>query len=742
MGTRLTAAGLWSHWPRWPVTLSAVGVVVAGGAAAVAQWPHAWWWLLVLTAAAAAALPPAAGVLTQGLQRRQEVARTARAGLQQTTGADGGALPAVRDADLQSRVHRAVLAVPYIHRDAETAVAGYLRAGRPVLLIGPSMVGKTRLAAQVIATEFASWPVAIPDSKTALTDLDAKDVTLRQTVIWLDDLDRLLGAGGITDGTLRRLAADNVIIGTIRAAAYERFLPADPLKPPEWDVLSIFEHVFISRELSPGEQQQLVAAVTDPKIRDRISAVGLGEYVGAAEQVAEVLKLGAAGVDRIGYALVLGAADWRRCGLARPVPRPLLPALAAPHLDPASPDTLTNQDAFTVGLAWATRDINPSVSLLRPAGSEGYTVYDYALDLISRQTAPVPESTWALVIAEAGPLELIDIGMAAFVTYQRADTAAEAWHRAVSSGQTDAVPLGTLDLGYLREQAGDAVAAEAAYREAAASKHRDVVPRALLNLANLLNKQGDVDGSEKAFEQAMAAGNADVAAAAARALGLARRARGDLDGAEDAFQQAIASRHVDEAPTALVNLAALREARGDFPGAADACRQAIKTGHSDMGPRAWFNLGVALDRQGDLKGAIAAYRAAGDSRHAEAAPVALVNLGNLLANVADLPGAAAAYREAAAYEHAEPVPNALLGLGNVLLSAGDLGGAEAAYRHAAASGDPSVRPKALVNLGHVLLRGKDPAGAETAYRQAMATGDAGALAGARAGLAKLGKPAG
>ena len=47
----------------------------------------------------------------------------------------------------------------------------------------------------------------IPDSKNALAELDAKDIALRGSVIWLDDIDRLIGADGITDGSLRRLAA-------------------------------------------------------------------------------------------------------------------------------------------------------------------------------------------------------------------------------------------------------------------------------------------------------------------------------------------------------------------------------------------------------------------------------------------------------------------------------------------------------------------------------------------------------
>jgi tetratricopeptide (TPR) repeat protein len=44
-----------------------------------------------------------------------------------------------------------------------------------------------------------------------------------------------------------------VIIGTIRALVYDTYQPTDRLRPPEWDVLSTFERVFISRDLSPAE---------------------------------------------------------------------------------------------------------------------------------------------------------------------------------------------------------------------------------------------------------------------------------------------------------------------------------------------------------------------------------------------------------------------------------------------------------------------------------------------------------
>ena len=232
--------GLRSRWPRWPVTFAVVGVIIAGGAAAVAKWPHAWWWLIVVMAVAVAVMPPALAALSQGSQRQREVEKAARA--VGATGTSRRKLPAAGTADLEARVHQTVLPIPYIHRDEEDTIRAHLGARRPVLLIGSSMVGKTKIAAQVITTDFASWPVAIPDSKTALADLDAKDVTLQDTVIWLDDIDRLIGAGGITDGALRRLAAaGNVIVGTVRARAYDQLRPSDQLRLPEWDVLCVFE---------------------------------------------------------------------------------------------------------------------------------------------------------------------------------------------------------------------------------------------------------------------------------------------------------------------------------------------------------------------------------------------------------------------------------------------------------------------------------------------------------------------
>lgn len=230
-------------------------MAVSAGAAAVRFDPNAWWWVSLIAVVIAAGAPPMTSVLAKSRERRSDTAKAARQALQGTIGSGGDILPLASDADLEMRVHRAVLALPYIRRDAEEHVVRLLNAGQPVLLVGSSMVGKTRLAAAVIRENFATRRVVIPDTREALASMDAADVALRETVIFLDDLNRLVGAGGITDGALQRLAAgNNVVIGTIRATEYDRYQPTDQVRPPEWDVIHVFERVFLNRELSNAEQ--------------------------------------------------------------------------------------------------------------------------------------------------------------------------------------------------------------------------------------------------------------------------------------------------------------------------------------------------------------------------------------------------------------------------------------------------------------------------------------------------------
>lgn len=696
-------AGLRPRWPRWPFTLAVVGVIIAGGAAAVVVWPHAWWWLVVVMAAAAVVVQPALAALRQIAQRRREVGRAARTGLQGITGASGSQLPSAGAADLEARVHQTVLPIPYIHRDEEDAIRSHLAGGRPVLLIGSSMVGKTKMAARIIAEEFTSWPVAIPDSSTALADLNRQNVTLRGSVIWLDDIDRLIGAGGITDGALRQLsAAGNILVGTIRAHAYDAFRPSDRLRLPEWDVLSVFEHIFISRDLSEREKALLVAAVDDPDIRERIETVGLGEYVGAAGQIAEALKLGAAGTDCLGYALVLAAADWRRCGMTRPIPASALTPLAMPHLDHRGQTRLANHDAFSAGMAWATNEINPHVSLLVPAGTDLYFVYDYALDLISAQDIPIPESSWLVIMDYADVFELGIIGFTAH-SYHNTQIAIHAWRKVASSGHRYVAPWIAINLGALLSGQGDIEGAKDAYRKAINSGHPDAVPKVMYNLGVLLSDQGDIEGAKDAYRKTIDSGHPQMTPMAIFNLGVLLSKQGDIEGAKDAYRKAIDSGDGDIAPRAASNLGLLLERHGDIEGAIEAYRKAIDSGHPEMTPKVGVSLGPLLSDQGDIEGAIDAYRKAIDSADDDIAAEAAVSLGLLLSDQGDIEGAIDVYRKTTDSGHPDAAPAAAHNLGVLLSNQGDIEGAKDAYRKAIDSGHAKIAPWAAEKL-KVLLK--------------------------------------
>ena len=142
---------------RWRLTrlgLVVSAVAVAAGTAAVVAWPHAWPWAVAVAGAIVAGAPAVLSGLSAAQRRRTAAAKAVRQGLQGTAGFAGDVLPVAAEADLDAHVHRAVLEIPYIPRDAGDEAGGHLTGGRPVLLVGPSMVGKTKMAAMLIRDKF------------------------------------------------------------------------------------------------------------------------------------------------------------------------------------------------------------------------------------------------------------------------------------------------------------------------------------------------------------------------------------------------------------------------------------------------------------------------------------------------------------------------------------------------------------------------------------------------------------
>jgi hypothetical protein len=185
----------------WWLLAAAVLFAVLWAIAQVLAWPL---WARVTLAGLAAA----AALVVPELRARFKQDDTRAALVSQAVTVPGGParLPLVREAGLaQLRVHTAQVQVPYVQRDAEQIVAETLGPGRAVLLVGHSMAGKTRLAAQVVQQRIPDAALLVPESSQALRDLVGEGLDPAGVVVWLDDLERFLGPDGLTLGLLTRL---------------------------------------------------------------------------------------------------------------------------------------------------------------------------------------------------------------------------------------------------------------------------------------------------------------------------------------------------------------------------------------------------------------------------------------------------------------------------------------------------------------------------------------------------------
>lgn len=584
------------------VTAAVACVLVAVCAALVARWPHAWLWVVttfvVITAITSNQLPKISDVLAT----RAQSSRIARGSLQGTSGHRDAALPTVEGNELEVRVHRAVIEIPYIRRDKEKAVQDLLIAGRPVLVVGSSMVGKTKMTTAVVRDLFPGKRLVVPDSVGVLAALDNADISIRDAVVWLDDIDRLIGPGGVTDGALRRIAANNVVIATIRSGEYDRYQPTAQLRTPAWDVISVFEKVFIERSLTVRERERLSDAIVEPEVRSRIERVGLGEYVGAADRISDALLVGPS-VSPIGYALVLGAADWRRSGMRRPIPVPLLRDLAMAHLDDRGRMDITDPQVFDTGLTWAKRDINPTVALLSQVTPDSFEIFDYALDLISSLGQPIPDATWRLLIDNASPNEALTLAFAAAVGPGHQHVMTEAFRKAMTSDVASVAADGALGLGLTLMQLGNLEEAMDAMRRALASGLPEAAPPAAAMLGMMALRRGDMNESASFFEEAMVSDH--PAAGPLGILGglMVMMENDDENGANRLLERMSSSNDPAKAALAKAMTVLVMAGRRQVDETKRGVSEVLESGEFDADSITAYMFGAALLHIGDIEGA-------------------------------------------------------------------------------------------------------------------------------------------
>ncbi len=534
LGAALLIAVLWAiapvlGWPLW------VRAVLSG-----------------LAAAAAVTVPELRARFGQDDTRALLMKR----GVAISSGGDGR-LPRVRDVGLgQLRVHAARVQIPYIERDQRDKLEEAVGLGRAVLVVGHSMSGKTRLAAEVVKRKFPDALLLNPESGKALQEMLDGGLDTAGVVVWLDDLERFLGVDGLTVGLLDRLITDRaIVVSTIRVKQRETYRPQGELRPPEWEVLQRFSEISLQRRLTDPELGRVRAAVNDPDFLAAVDYYGLTEYLGAGPEALDKFEKGEI-ANPVGHALVRAAVDLRRTGLIRPVSQQVLATTLSTYLADR-PDVSRTKQAINDGLVWATAKINETVALLGQVFTDTnepvFEAFDYLIDELTSTSTLPPDPVWALALEQAESAELLMVGLAAYQA-EKSVTAETAWRWGADEGDLEVAPLAAFSLGKLLWEQGDLAGARAAYQQVIDRGDTEWAPQVAVNLGMLLMKQGDLEGAKAAYQRAIDSGHAEAAPIAAGILGVLLQEQGDVVGAKVAWQQAIDSGHVKWAPIAAVNL--------------------------------------------------------------------------------------------------------------------------------------------------------------------------------------------
>ena len=417
----------------------------------------------------------------------------------------------------------------YVVRDIDGELREQLKVGGFVLLVGDSTAGKSRAAFEAIRDTLADHALIWPQSRDAIAVAVAKAEQEPRCVVWLDELERYLGPGGLTaahpgqflDGKGRH---HRVIMATIRAAEQERItsrVPGDDAgRQGANDIRRVLEQahtIRVARMFSPDELQRARTRDGDARIADALShadSYGLAEYLAAGPELLgdwEDARASSEGPHARGAALVAAAVDIRRAGYISSLARPLLDQVHERYLDDPEHANVPREDADEAW-AWATLRRRATAALLRPAEPDLVEVFDYLVNTVQRRLGPLGPVAEPVVLAAldfASPADADSIGDVAYA--QGRYLMAERASRKACQVKTADPAMGPDHPDTLASRSHLASALYAQRKlEDAAAEHRAVLgtrsrvlgpthPHTLVsrsNLALVLRRQGHLDQAE------------------------------------------------------------------------------------------------------------------------------------------------------------------------------------------------------------------------------------------------------
>jgi tetratricopeptide (TPR) repeat protein len=341
----------------------------------------------------------------------------------------------------------------YIRRDIDQRLDDAIREGGFILVSGESTAGKSRAAFEAMQRLLPDHVLVAPADRQSVQLIVEVALEQRRCVVWLDDIERFFGAGGLAVPAISRLLRGGaVVLGTIRVSELDKFRARreaglDASQLDSWraarEVLDLATEIPLPRRWSGTELARAKLEAGDRRIR---AALVLTDAFGLAELLADGPELAGewrdawrAGGHPRGAALVNAAVDCRRAGLHDPVTVELLDQLAGHYLA-ARGGALLRPEPIDQALAWATEPARGASSLLMPTrNSDRYLAFDYLIDL---PAAPVPLPVWEALVGWSSPEQALSIGLAAR-QFARFEVAQAAYQKAADAD----VPGADIELG-------------------------------------------------------------------------------------------------------------------------------------------------------------------------------------------------------------------------------------------------------------------------------------------------------
>ncbi|MGP4020915.1 tetratricopeptide repeat protein [Saccharopolyspora sp. 5N708] len=255
------------------------------------------------------------------------------------------------------------------------------------------------------------------------------------------------------------------------------------------------------------------------------------------------------------------------------------------------------------------------------------------------------------------------------------------------------------EIGRIRADRGEVVAAAEAFRRAADSRDDETAALAHGQLALMSLGMGDLHGAADAVvaahQHATATGNTELIIDTACRLGDLRRDQGDLAAAREAYEQVVRIGEGPAASWAVLGLGIVAMESGDSASAERSFLRVVDVPHYRTRTTAMMSLGLLAKARRDLPEARRWYQPVIDSGDPADSSLATAHLGELCYWLADRDGARVHYQRVLDQtEQQDLVAEAAFRLGEMAVQDDDLARAAEFLTIAQATDDPDFAPQA------------------------------------------------